>query len=508
MAKKTARESILQEKTVKTMKPKVTMDQRFKSLKNISIISVVLVIAIAIVFNLIIDMTLDKPLTFDTSSVKSNTVSSMTADYLKTLEREVEIIGLFDRNDMNMTLREYFLPLLDDYEAKGDGKIVLKYIDPEEDPFILNELDPNNFYNLQKYIYVVKCGDRLVPIDPSSCFEYDADMYSYYGAWLPVTNLVEHTFTGNIVYVSSSRPLNAYYLGGHGLPSHHNMDTILKSMGFSTSELTLSGSNTSIPDDCELLMILQPQNDITLTEKEQIKSYLDNMGKVLIVNDYDTNKNVSYTNLNEVTRYMGATMEQGLLHENDVTYLTNVDDPYSSIAVTEENVAQNAFLPDSYVVEKCRYIKMYLDKASNLKVTNLVVTSKTASIDFEDSEINSDVTAGMYPVAMLCQNTSLGTKEERPSLLLIGTKSFTSDDYYSQQTLDDNNAQFIRRMLVSICPIEVENVIVPKRTVPSYILQKPLSASSATAWATIIMTVIPLGTLICGIYIYRRRRHL
>ena len=52
MAKKTARESILQEKTVKTMKPKVTFDQRFKSLKNISIFSVVVVIAIAIVFGL------------------------------------------------------------------------------------------------------------------------------------------------------------------------------------------------------------------------------------------------------------------------------------------------------------------------------------------------------------------------------------------------------------------------------------------------------------------------
>lgn len=508
MAKKTARESILQEKTVKTMKPKVKLDQRFKSLKNISIISVVLVIAIAIVFNLIVDMTLDKPLTFDTSSVKSNTVSSMTVDYLKSLDREVEIIGLFNKNDTNMNLREYFIPLLDDYEAKGDGKIVLKYIDPEEDPFILDELDPNNFYHLQKYIYVVRCGERLIPIDPASCFEYDADMYSYYGAWVPVTNLIEHTFTGDIVYVSSSRPLNAYYLGGHGLPAHHSMDTILKSMGFSTSEITLSGSTTSIPDDCELLMILQPQTDITLIEKELIKSYLDNMGKVLIVNDYDQNKKVSYPNLNEVTRYMGATMEQGLLHENDVTYLSNVDDPYSSIAVTEENYAQNSFLPENFNVEKCRYIKVFLDKADNLKVTDLVVTSKSASVDFEDSEIGSDVTSGMYPVAMLCQNTALGTQSERPSLLLIGTKSFTSDDYYGVQTLDDNNAQFIRRMLVSICPVEADNIIVPKKTIPSYILEKPLSASSATAWATIVMTIIPLGSLICGIYIYRRRRHL
>ena len=49
MAKKTANESILREKPGKAPKIKVTGDKRFKSLKSVSIISVILVIAICIV---------------------------------------------------------------------------------------------------------------------------------------------------------------------------------------------------------------------------------------------------------------------------------------------------------------------------------------------------------------------------------------------------------------------------------------------------------------------------
>ena len=63
MAKKTATESILREKTVKQAKVKVRTDSRFKSLRSMSIISVVLVIAICIVANILLSLTLDDTLT-------------------------------------------------------------------------------------------------------------------------------------------------------------------------------------------------------------------------------------------------------------------------------------------------------------------------------------------------------------------------------------------------------------------------------------------------------------
>ncbi len=175
MAKKTATESILREKTVKQAKVKVRTDSRFKSLRSMSIISVVLVIAICIVANILLSLTLDDTLTFDTSSVQSNTITPLSKTYIKNLDKQVEIIGLFDKNDTSFEWRDYFLPILDDYESKAGGKIDLKYIDPDVDPFIIPRLDPDGIYNLQKYTYVIRCGEILVSEDPYSCCKYDTN---------------------------------------------------------------------------------------------------------------------------------------------------------------------------------------------------------------------------------------------------------------------------------------------------------------------------------------------
>lgn len=504
MAKKTAKESILREKTVKSAKVKVNSDSRFKSLKSMSILSVVLVIAICIVGNAILSLTLDKTLTFDTSSVKSNTVSQFTRNYLKDLNKTVEIIGLFDRNDESLEWRDYFVPIVDDYEAKGNGKIELRYVDPDVDPFILTQLDPEGIYNLQKNMYVIRCDDLLEVIQPYSCFGYDQDFLYYYGYGMPVVNNVELEFTSSIVYVSSDRPLHAYYLSGHNLPSHNSMDTILKSLGFTVSELSLSGESAEIPSDCELLLILEPKSDLAPIEKELIKTYLDNSGKVILVSDFDADDSVSYTNLNDLTKKMGVGLENGIIHENDISCLPNADDPYSSIAVVDSSYAEYIAIPPNYSIQNCRYLKVYADRGNSVFVSPLVITSDSASVDFKDVLIDVSASAGTYPVVLQSVDNS-GT--EASCMIVIGTSSFTSDEYYATKTMNDNNADFMRVVINDICPVQM-NVLVPSKRVPSYVLGKPLSSSSATVWSVIVMTVIPVGCLICGGFIYRRRRHL
>ena len=243
MARKTAKESILQERTVKTPKVSVKSDERNRSLKKISIISTALIVAICIVFNILLDLTLDKKLTFDATSVQQNTVSILTKNFIEKLDKKVEIIGLFNRNNAISDWKDYCLPLLDDYESKADGMIELKYIDPDVDPFILKQLDPDNLYGLRKDTYVIRCGDLLTTVDPYSCFVYDANMLQYYNLAIPTTNNLEREFTGRIMYVTSGRALHAYYLSGHNLPTHYYLDQILKSLGFASSEITLKGQS-------------------------------------------------------------------------------------------------------------------------------------------------------------------------------------------------------------------------------------------------------------------------
>ena len=415
----------------------------------------------------------------------------------------MEIIGLFDKN-ANLEWREYFIPILDDYVAKADGNIILRYVDPDVDPFIITQLDPDGIYNLQKNTYVVRCGDRMEVIYPYACFGYDQEFLQYYGYGMPVVNNVEFEFTRSIVYVVSERPLRAYFLAGHDLPVHSSMDIILKSLGFTVSELKLSGENAEIPQDCELLVILEPHSDLDSLEKELIKTYLDNAGKVLLVTQFDPDSSASFTNLNELTIKMGVNLGDGILHENNIDYLSNPDDPYYSIAVVSPAYAEYISVPSNYTVQKCRYMTVFEDRADTVYVSPLVVTSDRTSVDFQNTLIDTAVSVGTYPVVLQCVDNS---GSEPSCMIVIGTNSFTSEDYYSVKTLNDNNADFMRSLINDICPVQT-NVLVPSKRVPSYVLSKPLSSSSATVWSLIVMTVIPLGSLICGVCIYRKRRHL
>ena len=103
-------------------------------------------------------------------------------------------------------------------------------------------------------------------IYPYQCFEYDAEMEYYYGVSMPTVNKIEQAFTVNIVYVTSGRPLHAYYISGHDGPTHKTLDDMLKTLGFVSSDLNLKSADAEIPKDCELLILLQPKSDLTLSE--------------------------------------------------------------------------------------------------------------------------------------------------------------------------------------------------------------------------------------------------
>ena len=503
--KKSARESILREKTVKAPRVHVDPDQRFKSLKVASILAVCVCIAICLVFNLLVYFLLDKPLTFDATSVKSNTVGLYTKNFLKEMDKTVEIIGLFEENDSSIQLKDYFVPIMADYEAKADGKITLRYVDPDINPFILTELDPENVYGLSKGMYVLRCGDRLTTLVMFDCFEYDTSLIEY-NMLLPVENRIEAEVTGRIFYLTSGSSLKAYYLTGHNeQASHSYLDMILGSLGMMASDITLSGENAKIPEDCELLIILQPAYDISLMEKELLISYLDNGGRVMLVNDFNDNKSIDYTNLNQVAMRMGVTLEPGMLHENDINYLYTSDDPYTSIGIADEEYAQMVGIADKYMTQNNRYLKVYPDREEGVYVSPLITTSDIASVDFPGMQIGADVSSGTYGIVMLSVDSN--RTEQMPWFLVFGTETFTSDEYYSVHSLSDNNAVFVRACLADMIKIQATVPVLPKKT-PSYALQKPLSSTASTTWSLIVMGVIPIGTLVCGIYTYKKRRHL
>lgn len=153
-------------------------DTRSDKLKLYSIGSVVLLALIILLVNFLFDKIFGKALTFDFSDTAQNSISQESIDYLNSLPdgTNIRVIGLFNRPDnVSNTKYQYIVPLLDDYVKESDGKVTVEYIDPNEHPSIIQELDPTNSFDLASNSenFVVSYNGKIRMIAPIDCYSYD-----------------------------------------------------------------------------------------------------------------------------------------------------------------------------------------------------------------------------------------------------------------------------------------------------------------------------------------------
>ena len=261
---------------------------RFGAFKMYSLFSVVILIAIALVFNIFIDSVLGDKLVFDLSSTGQNSITKVTQDYLDSLpaDTNIRIVGLMEKpTNIKDTMYEYIVPLLDDYATKSNGKVTVEYIDPDKNPTIISQLDPEGMYDLTSNVYAVSYAGKVQVVVPMNCFAYDQTYLNNYGSYVPVSNNVESSFTNAIVNLTSGYTHKAYFVRGLQEESTLQFARVLSALGVESADLPAS-NDFSIPDDCELLILSGINSDITSSMSTAIQEYLNNGGKLFVAIDY------------------------------------------------------------------------------------------------------------------------------------------------------------------------------------------------------------------------------
>jgi ABC-2 type transport system permease protein len=109
----------------------------------------------------------------------------------------------------------------------------------------------------------------------------------------PVAFNGEMAFTALLLAVENPKPLKAYFLQGHGEPSlsdsgetdYQKFGAVLAENYIATSPLNLLGDST-IPDDCNLLIIAGPRSAFSEAELEKIDQYLVQGGRLFMLFNY------------------------------------------------------------------------------------------------------------------------------------------------------------------------------------------------------------------------------
>ncbi|WP_443734449.1 Gldg family protein [[Ruminococcus] lactaris] len=232
----------------------------------------VLVVAVMIVFNLVVGQIPEAYRNIDVSSTKIYDISDTSKDLLKGLDDKIDmkVLAVKDETDDRITT------FISKYAALSD-KIKVEWIDPVLHPSALTE------YNTSQNTIYVSCEatGKSTTISFDKILVSDSSSYYYSGSSSYTSFDGEGQLSSAVNYVTSDVQKKIYTVTGHGEDSLSTTITdLMTKNNYTTEELNLLMTD-SIPDDCDLLLMDGPTNDLSDDEVSLLSGYLGEGGKVM-----------------------------------------------------------------------------------------------------------------------------------------------------------------------------------------------------------------------------------
>lgn len=229
------------------------------------------------------------------SSQTNVQLSGQTLGLLKSVTNDVTITLYYEKAD---PMFNTIAALAAEYRL-ANPKIVVETVDYTRDTISAQKAKAK--YQLDsptdKNLVIFDCEDRVKRISGDALTETTLESVPNERERefrrRPVAFKGEMMFSAMLLAVNSPKPLEAYYLVGHGEhPADKEDDetgylkfiSLVQQNYVRVEPLTLLGTN-NIPDDCKLLIIAGPKTSIPEVEVDKIEQYLESGGRLLALLD-------------------------------------------------------------------------------------------------------------------------------------------------------------------------------------------------------------------------------
>ena len=483
--------------------PKLNMKNLLDSFKTrsfrvggYSIATTAIVVAIAIVANILVSSLPTSWTQFDTTSNKLYSITDQTKSLVNKLDKDVTIYWIV-RDGYEDTYLENLLPQYEDLSSKLD--VVQK--DPDISPTFATQYTDSVAENS----LVVTCGDRYRYLDYRDLYVLDQEKYY-------TENKEEYSFNGEseltsaIDFVVSEDLPKIYLLSGHGevsLPASYA--DALDDANVETADLSLL-TIEFVPADADCVLVNAPQTDISEDEIRKLKDYLGNGGNVILLTDPPQQGRL--TNLETLMAGYGVNVEDGIVIETDQNYYA-WDYPFYLLPKLESHDITNPLRQADYrvMLPFAQGLTVSNDLPEGIHVLELLTTSKTSlskasgynMTGFEKEEGDVD---GPFALAVSVTQT---LDDGLYSHILWVSSSLLMDEN-ANAMVSGGNMSFFMNMINYLCEPEGNNItIYAKNTSAEYLVMDNATASYLTL---MMVGLIPAAYLLFGIIntVRRKRR--
>lgn len=495
-----------------------------------NIIITALVLAVLVLFNWMISALSDKVnLEFNMSPDDTNTVSQENLDYIKKINKKVNVVVCSKEDNYSYYMTNYWcqnknvtsetkyfsqtVTLVNEY-AKANKKIDLKYIELNSSDFtalaqnrsitglspsygdILVFNEDNNRYKKISFDDIYETYDETGYASVASAYGMDAS-YTISG------NMIEKSLTGAISYVLSNETKKVALLTGHSEKDYTSVyQSLLKDNNY---EVTVISDSliSSISSDFDAVAIAAPTTDFLEDELNAISEFLDNgskLSKGLIYFAYAANPYLP--NLNSYLSDWGITIEEGqtfaaVPYGNDPTTGYSLDTSGNILSnatcLTGQNVPLLAGESSDSSVKTISLLDAY-NGAYKVPVG--------ASADY--SPKTEDY--GQYSAAVQATKTGyVDDREVNSYITVFSSVEFINSEWVDYESI--SNKDVVLAVTDRASGVGETDIKFVTKTVKNESYKDKITNGSKSAVVFFFIFLIPICTLVLGIFIYIRRRN-
>lgn len=448
-------------------------------------------IVLAVLLNLLVGALPKKYTEFDLSEAKMYTLGDSSKKLVQSLDQDVTVYYLCETGSEDAILTK----LLDHY-ADESSHFRWEQKDPAIYPTFAAQYGASD---VSTGSLIVVSGENNVVLDAADLYEYDYSDYYTTGS-ANVTFGGEKQITSAIYKLTAAEETHAYYTTNHGEQAlTSSLTEALEAQNITAQPLDLLTS--TIPDDCDLLIINDPTSDFAsdglVDEISQLQTYLENGGRVLLTtNGYDETPN-----LDAVMAQFGLAREAGLVVEGDSSHAL-YGYPYSlfpDYGTTDESTALDGVNRSTHVMLSVAQ-GITVTETDGVTAESLLNTSEDAysKLNFDTSSTtdkeNGD-TDDPFSLAVWARNETTGAE-----VIWIGCPNMDNEQLY--QSIP-GNLTFLQGCAASMVG---QDILIDTKALEASPITIP--ASTATTLGLVFVFVLPAAVLIAGavVVLLRRRK--
>ena len=484
---------------------KILNNRRFRMGSFATVLTVIFIAAL-IILNMIVSAVSNRyPVQIDLTTDKIYGLSDETIDYLKGLEKEVDIYVLATEDGFS-SASDYFLQAKETIKKfpQYTSKVDLSFVDMAKDPSFESKYAS---YNIGTRDIIVECGSKIQIVKTSDLFtlQYDSSTgYSYIQG-----SRTDEAITSAIMNVTSDYTPKVTLLTAHSSFDATSFVSLLEQNSFEviTQDLLLE----DIDPEAEVAILFAPGQDLDEDQLKKLDAFLDNdgqKGRSLLY--FASASQPAMPAMEAFLSEWGIVMEDATVYETDYSRIYNYSPLYSIADFVNEEILED---PSGYMLMPTARVMDTSFTERDGKTVEVLQKFGPEALAIpndagEDYNIE-DAEAYAWPALVLSTLEKSAGKVNESGVAVLKSQVIVSASAASCESglLSSNtfvNGKYSLNLINSVVGRDVSYSVTDKVLDTNTLV---MTNTQILGIAAVFVIVIPAALLVWGIVVFMRRRH-